>query len=217
MGDPAGAVDGFRLGKVTGVFLALHMLDDGGTRPRIFDDVDGAAADHGAAGGAGAQFSESHSYRHSDAPCLVGGKPLRYSRRIGETCIRPRRRMTKTGWSASALTTMGLGIARQMAGSATSVPLRNKAAGGVNGPPAPAAGRSRIGPRDSRRDSGCPRTSEPSAQRQICHAWALKWGVNFSAYLSDLFCPFVTRIGALGLTPTYSRTTRGRQLGICRR
>jgi hypothetical protein len=53
-----------------------------------------------------------------------------------------------------------------------------------------------------------------SAERQKCHVSALKWTINFSAYLSDLFSHFVTRIGALGLKPTYSRTTRGRQLGF---
>jgi hypothetical protein len=43
----------------------LGVADERGTLRRIVHDVDGAAADHGTADGACAQFCESHLYRHS--------------------------------------------------------------------------------------------------------------------------------------------------------
>jgi hypothetical protein len=69
MGDAAGPVDRLRLDDGVGVFLPLAVVDDRRAGPGVLGDVDGASADHGAAGCAGAQFSESHFYRHSDAPC----------------------------------------------------------------------------------------------------------------------------------------------------
>jgi hypothetical protein len=45
------------------------VADEGGPLGRVFRHMHGAAADHRAAHGAGAQFCESHFYRHSEAPC----------------------------------------------------------------------------------------------------------------------------------------------------
>jgi hypothetical protein len=140
--------------------------------------------------------------------------PAAHSRRKDEGLIRSLRRMPKTGERASALTTMGLGNARQMAFGAASVPFEDKGGRGVNGGGGGDAARSFARRAESCRDSGDRQAARRSAERQICHASPRKWRVIFSPYLSDLFCPFVARIGALGLRPTYSRTTRGRQLGF---
>jgi hypothetical protein len=46
----------------------FRILEDRRTGRRIFGDMDGAPADDRAAHGAGAQFCQSHSYRHTSFP-----------------------------------------------------------------------------------------------------------------------------------------------------
>lgn len=214
MGDPAGAVHRLRLGEVTGVFLALHMLDDGGARPRVFGDVDGASADHGAAGSAGAQFSESHSYRHSDAPYLVAvdaapslPKDWRNVHPApatnDEDWVERKRVNHDGGWICPSNGPIGHFRPIEEQGG-----WRRERGGALRGPTV-ARPQLRFGMR-----FGASSNRLRSGERQICHVWALNWGQNFLVYLSDLFCRFVARIGALGLRPTYSRTTRGRLLGF---
>jgi hypothetical protein len=86
----------------------LALLDNSGTGGRILGDMNGAPADDCATGGAGAEFRQSHSYRHNQHPvsCRAddekGGMPISISRRGSNE------RMQTFGLSASALTILGL-------------------------------------------------------------------------------------------------------------
>jgi hypothetical protein len=52
--------------------MSVGVADQRRPRGRIFGDVDGAPADDRAAAGAGTQFRQGHSNRHSIIPSLAG-------------------------------------------------------------------------------------------------------------------------------------------------
>jgi hypothetical protein len=108
------------------------MLDEGRPLGRVLDIMGGAATDDRAAAGAGAEFRESHSYRHDSAPCFqvpMLGRKSSWKSGIG---IELNAQMQRKALSASALTTKLPRNARQMPVGAASVPFVDKAWAGVN-------------------------------------------------------------------------------------
>jgi hypothetical protein len=108
------------------------MLDEGRPLGRVLGIMGGAATDDRAAAGAGAEFRESHSYRHDSAPCFQVSMLGRKSWWKSGVGIELHAQMQRKALSASALTTKLPRNARQMAVEPASVPFVHKAREGVN-------------------------------------------------------------------------------------
>ena len=101
--------------------MALHRLDPGVTPRRLLDhfrllyegrplgwvlgDMDGAASEEGAAGSAGAELCEGHSYRHS-AYLVPGSEAAGQSRIEYPGHVGLHAQMQRKALSATSLTTL---------------------------------------------------------------------------------------------------------------
>jgi hypothetical protein len=110
----------------------LSVTGDCGPRRRIFRHVNRTAADDRTATGAGAEFRQSHSYRHNSIP--VPGRPqwMKGLAPIHRGCGSSEQMQT-IPLSASALTILCPKNGGFRACSGLSVPLLNSFPGGVNG------------------------------------------------------------------------------------